>query len=231
MAGTLPKTMKACIVHRAGKARDVLSLDKRWPMPPAPRAGEIMMRVSYASINPADVNLMGTSIPFRRNAIPAMDFVGQVVQTGPLSSSVNAPYTATTVTSASSPGSRGVPTIGTTVAGTVPLMSALRGVGSLAEYLTLPAHAVARKPDAMDEAVAAGLMGVAGQTSVALLRAAKLREGSRVLVNGASGGVGSVLVQVLNAMGMRVTGVCSGKNVPLVQTLGAQEVCDLFPIT
>lgn len=183
-----------------------------------------MMKVSYAAINPADADLMGTTIPFRRNAIPAMDFVGEVVQTGPLSSSANAASTTTTATTSSSSNPRGVPIVGTKVAGSVPLMSVLRGVGSLAEYLTLPAHAVARKPAGMDEAVAAGLMGVAGQASAAVLRSAKLREGDRVLVNGASGGVGSVLVQVLAGMGMHVTGICSGKNTELVRTLGAKEV-------
>lgn len=183
-----------------------------------------MMKVSYAAVNPADLDLMGRTIPFRRNAIPAMDFVGQIVQTGPLSSGILAPSATTTAITSFPSMPRTASTVGTTVAGSVPLMSVLRGVGSLAEYITLPAHAVVRKPDGMDEAVATGLMGVAGQTSVALLRTAKLRKGDKVLVNGASGGVGSVLVQVLSAMGMHVTGICSGKNEALVRKLGAQEV-------
>jgi NADPH:quinone reductase-like Zn-dependent oxidoreductase len=186
-------------------------------MPAVPKAGEIMVKVSYAAINPADLDFMGMSIPFRRNAIPAMDFVGDVVHTGPLSSSTNAAAPSSSIP-------RGVSTLGTTVAGSVPLTKALRGVGALAEYLTLPAHAVVRRPDGMDDTVATGLMGIAGQTSVALLRSAKLRDGDRVLVNGASGGVGSILVQVLSAMGIHVTGICSGKNAALVRKLGAKEV-------
>ncbi|KAH8660273.1 hypothetical protein BX600DRAFT_499479 [Xylariales sp. PMI_506] len=219
---SLPKTMKAWVFPRAGKARDALAFKSKWQMPAAPKAGEIMMKVSYASINRADHDLMGTRIPFRRNAIPAMDFVGNVIQAGPLASTS---ATSTSSSSSSSSSQSGIRT-GMTVAGTVPLMSVLRGAGSLAEYLVVPASAVAEKPSGMDETVAAGLMGVAGQTSATLLRNAKLSKGDRVLVNGASGGVGSVLVQVLNSMGVHVTGVCSGKNADLVRTLGAEEVID-----
>jgi NADPH:quinone reductase-like Zn-dependent oxidoreductase len=209
MTGNLPKTMKAWVFSRPGKPTDVLSLKKAWPMPAAPKSGEIMVKVSYASINPVDNAFMGMNIPFRGNAIPGMDFVGEVIQVG-------RPSTSTSV--------HWIPTVGTTVAGCIPVMSALRGAGTLAEYVTVSAQAVAQKPNEMDESLAAGLMGIAGQTSATILRHARLGEGDKVLINGASGGVGTILVHVLSAMGIHVTGICSGRNAAIVQSLGAGAV-------
>lgn len=204
----LPKTMKAWTITRAGKPKDVLELKTDSPTPPPPGAGEIVIRISYVSINPGDFKLMATWIPFRFPAIPGMDLVGEVVEIGhPTSNSIANVR------------------IGMTVAGSVPFTLILRGVGVLAEYVVLPAHAVVEKPQGLEETVAAGLLGVAGQTSATVLDAARLCEGDRVLLNGASGGVGSILTQVLCGMGVRVIGVCSRRNEALVRRLGAEEVC------
>jgi NADPH:quinone reductase-like Zn-dependent oxidoreductase len=207
----VPKTMKAWTITRVGKPKDVLKLKINCPTPPPPKAGEVMIRVSHVSINPSDFKLMETWIPFRcnNNAIPGIDFVGEIVQIGH-----------PTGTSNSSTNVR----VGMTVAGSVPTMLILHGVGVLAEYVVLPAHTVVEKPQGLEEAVAAGLFGVAGQTSAMVLRDAGLHEGDRVLLNGASGGVGSVLIQVLCGMGVRVTGICSARNEALVRRLGAEEV-------
>jgi len=207
--GKIPKTMKAWVAFGAGRIEDVLRLETDWPTPAPPRAGEVLIRVSYVAVNPGDAKMMVKTIPFRKTCIAGMDFAGEVVQVGGGSSS------------------SGFPTalrVGMIVAGTVPLSHILRGVGSLAEYLVVPAHEVVEKPDALNESAASGLLGIVGQTSVALLRAANLQKGDTVLVNGASGGVGSVLIQALRGIGVHVTGLCSGKNAPLVQRLGAEEV-------
>lgn len=203
----LPKTMKAWCFDRRGKPKEVLELRIDAPVPSAPKAGEVMIRVSYVAINPADYKLMDHRIPFRYPATPSIDFVGEVVQAGNLSSS-------------SSENVR----VGMTVAGSVPTMLIIRGVGVLAEYIVLPAHAVVEKPRHLQESVAAGLLGVAGQTSAVVLEKAVLHKSDRVLLNGASGGVGCILVQVLCGMGIRVTGVCSSRNEALVRRLGADEV-------
>ncbi|KAI0204517.1 zinc alcohol dehydrogenase [Astrocystis sublimbata] len=201
----VPHKMKAWIASGAGHVNHVLKLETDWPTPSPPKAGEIMIRISYVSINPGDAKMIVKPIPFRKTAIAGMDFAGEVVEVGP-----------------STPDMR----CGMIVAGTIPMPNIIRGVGSLAEYLVVPAQAVAEKPKDLDERVAAGLLGIVGQTSIAVMRAANLQKGDKVLLNGASGGVGCVLTQMLCAKGVHVTGVCSSKNVSLVRNLGAQEVVD-----
>ncbi|KAI0132629.1 zinc alcohol dehydrogenase [Xylariales sp. AK1849] len=201
--------MKAWIVIRAGPFQDVLELKTSWPTPTPPEVGQVMIRVSYAAINPGDIKLIAMKIPCRRYTIAGMDFVGEVVQVGPSASTSPSDVR-----------------VGMTVAGTVPMMSFWRGVGVLADYVVLPAHAVVEKPEGLAESVTAGLLGVAGQTSVALLRAANLHKGDKVLLNGASGGVGSILIQILREMGVHVTGICSAKNEAVVRRLGAEAVVD-----
>jgi len=97
--------------------------------------------------------------------------------------------------------------------------------GAFAEYVV--AHeAVARKPAnlAFEEAAA---IPVAGITALQAIRDhGKLEPGQKVLVNGASGGVGTFAVQIAKAFGGEVTGVCSPRNVDLVRSLGADEVVD-----
>jgi NADPH:quinone reductase-like Zn-dependent oxidoreductase len=203
----IPKTMKAWIAFGAGAIEDVLELKTDWPTPAAPRAGELMVRVSYVAINPGDPKMIVKPIPFRKTAIAGMDFVGEVIQVGPMI-----------------PTSSLVVRVGMIVAGTIPMINILRGVGSLAEYLVVPAHAIVEKPNGLKENLAAGLLGIVGQTSIVLLRVADLHAGDRVLVNGASGGVGCILIQMLHGMDVHVTGICSAKNEALVRRLGAEEV-------
>lgn len=208
---TVPQTMKAWIAIQPGPPNDVLKLKTDWPTPPPPTTGEITIKISYAALNPGDAKIILSKISCRSNSIRGMDFVGEVVQLGP---------PAPTSTSSSPPNMR----LGMTVAGTVPTLKLLRGVGTLAQYIVLPADAVVEKPAGLEARVAAGLLGVVGQTNAVMLRAAKLQKGDRVLVNGASGGVGCISVQVLRGMGVHVTGVCSGRNEALVRRLGADEV-------
>lgn len=95
--------------------------------------------------------------------------------------------------------------------------------GSWAEYVAVPAKFVGRKPATLSFADAATLPLAAG---TALDCVAGVRPGQKVLVNGASGGVGTFAVQLAKALGAEVTGVCSGRNVELVQGLGADHVID-----
>jgi NADPH:quinone reductase-like Zn-dependent oxidoreductase len=96
--------------------------------------------------------------------------------------------------------------------------------GAYAEYVA--AKTLAHKP-ANVSFEEAGAMGVAGLTALQSLRdKGELKAGERVLVNGASGGVGTLTVQVAKALGAHVTAVCSSRNVEQARALGADRVID-----
>jgi len=100
------------------------------------------------------------------------------------------------------------------------------GMGCHAEYKCMPEDgAVVLKPANLtyDEAAA---IPFGGTTALDFFRRAKLQNGERVLVNGASGGVGTAAVQLAKHFGADVTGVCSTTNVELVKSLGASHVID-----
>ncbi len=96
--------------------------------------------------------------------------------------------------------------------------------GAYAEYVA--AKTLARKP-ANVSFEAAACMGIAGLTALQAIRDhGKLQPGERVLVNGASGSVGTMAVQVAKALGGHVTAVCSTRNVERARELGADRVLD-----
>ncbi|MFK0281338.1 NADP-dependent oxidoreductase [Streptomyces sp. NPDC090499] len=100
------------------------------------------------------------------------------------------------------------------------------GAGAYAEYVTGPVRAFAPKPAGVSHAEAAALpmAGLVGWQ--ALVDTADLREGQRVLVLGAAGGIGHIAVQVAKARGAYVIGTASGDKCDLVRGLGADEVID-----
>lgn len=100
------------------------------------------------------------------------------------------------------------------------------GLGCHAEYKCLPANgAVAPKPSNLSFEQAAAL-SFGGATMLDFFQRGELRSGERVLVNGASGTVGSAAVQLAKHFGAHVTGVCSAANLELVRSIGADEVID-----
>lgn len=96
---------------------------------------------------------------------------------------------------------------------------------SLAEMAKIDARRIARMPRTASFAEAAAVP-LAGQTALQALRLGGAKHGSRVLLIGASGGVGTFAVQIAKAMGCHVTAVCSTKNVDFVRSLGADAVID-----
>ena len=127
---------------------------------------------------------------------------------------------------------------GTDVAGTVEAVGAdvqrLRpgddvfgwGAGAFAEYMAAPEHQFIAKPAELSFEQAAAV-GVSATTALQLLRDnGKVQPGQKVLINGASGGVGTFAVQIAKAFGADVTGVTSTKNVDLVRSIGADNVID-----
>jgi NADPH:quinone reductase-like Zn-dependent oxidoreductase len=102
----------------------------------------------------------------------------------------------------------------------------LAASGTFAEFAVAPASQLIRKPASLTFEEAAGSV-MSGITALMNIRdVGRAGPGTRVLVNGASGGVGTFAVQIAKVLGAEVTGVCSTPNVELVRSLGADHVID-----
>lgn len=173
---------------------------------PAVQRGHLLVKVVANSVNPADWHILRGEPFLARfafglfkptNKIPGADFSGIVEAVGENVQGFNA----------------GDRVFGETLQG-----------GAFAEYVSAPANACALMPEGAGFAEMA-CMPVAGLTALqALIHHGKLQEGESVLINGASGGVGHLAVQIAKAYGANVTGVCSAKNVDFVRFLGADKV-------
>ncbi|GAA1891695.1 NAD(P)-dependent alcohol dehydrogenase [Asanoa iriomotensis] len=173
---------------------------------PVPGPGEVLVRVEAAALNAYDWHVMrgdprlarlGWGRPAPRARIRGRDFAGRVEAVGADVRQVRT---------------------GDAVFGDLGVAS-----GAFAEYVCLREDLVAPKPANLTAEQAAALP-LAGVT--ALQGLAQVRPGQRVLVNGASGGVGTFAVQLAKAAGATVTAVCSTRNVDLVRSLGADHVVD-----
>lgn len=173
---------------------------------PVPKDDEVLIKVRAASVNPLDWRLMkGKPVILRlffglrkpRLGRPGVDVAGEIEAVG------------TNVTQFK-PGDE--------------VFGACRG--AFAEYVCTAASKVAKKPDNVTFEQAASV-NVAGLTALQGLRdKGKIRPGSKVLINGAAGGVGTFAVQIAKSFGAHVTGVCSTRNVDMVRSIGADEVID-----
>ena len=195
------RTMQA-IVQRAYGSPEVLTLTT---VPrPVPKADEVLVAVRASSLNFADVAMV-TGRPALIRAVSGLRRPKHPVPGKDVAGVVEA--------------------VGADVADLRPgdevFGEAVAGVW--AQYVCVPARLVARKPANLTFEQAATLPLAAG---TALDCLAGVRSGQKVLVNGASGGVGTFAVQVAKALGAEVTGVCSGRNVDLVRGLGADHVVD-----
>src|SRR5213079_952376 len=178
---------------------------------PVPNDDQILVRVRAASVNPYDwhfiegtpkiMRAMGVGLRKPKDTRVGVDFAGTVEAVG------------------KNPAAAGQFKPGDEVFGG-------KG-GAFADYVCPRAgRAVALKPANITFEQAASV-NIAGITALQALRdKGKVQSGQKVLINGASGGVGTFAVQIAKSFGANVTGVCSTRNVDLVQSLGADHVID-----
>lgn len=201
----VPPTMKA-IVHREYGPPEALTLDE---IPtPTPGAHEVLIRVVAAGASIGDHHIVTGKpylvrlspfggVPRPTHAVPGATMAGRVAAVGERVTGFR---------------------IGDEVFG-----QALHG--AFAEYLVIAAELIVHKPDnlSFEEAAAAAW----GTTALQALRdVGEVKPNERVLVNGASGAVGSSAVQYAKVLGAHVTAVCSTGNVDLLYSLGADKVID-----
>ncbi len=97
--------------------------------------------------------------------------------------------------------------------------------GAYAEYISVNSSLVSETPSNL-EINQAGVIPLAGLTAIQGLRLGKIKKDSKILINGASGGVGTFATQIAKLSSSKVTGVCSSRNIDLVKSLGATKVID-----
>jgi NADPH:quinone reductase-like Zn-dependent oxidoreductase len=196
--------MKAIVQDRFGSPGDVLAfkeIDK-----PVTKDDEVLVRVHAASIHIGDSHGM-KGVPYlmrplfslsrAKNRVPGTDMAGTVEAVG-----------------------EGVTQLGPgdEVFGWCK--------GAFAEYVAVSEEALALKPANLTFEQAAAV-GVSAFTALQALRdQGKLEPGQKVLITGASGGVGTFAVQIAKSFGAEVTGVCSTRNVDMVRSIGADHVID-----
>jgi NADPH:quinone reductase-like Zn-dependent oxidoreductase len=174
---------------------------------PDPMENQVLVRVHAAAVNPLDwhilrgnpflVRLMGFGLLKPKHQILGADMAGRVEAVGKDVIQFKA---------------------GDEVFGS--------SMGGFAEYACVREDKLVLKPTAMTfEQVAA--VPIAGITALQALRDhGRLQSGQQVLINGASGGVGTFAIQIAKVLGAQVTSVCSGQNVEMVRSIGADHVID-----
>jgi NADPH:quinone reductase-like Zn-dependent oxidoreductase len=177
---------------------------------PAPAADEALVKVLAASVNPADWRSMRAKPFFSRVAlgllrpkhrIPGVDIAGRVEAVG-------------SGVTQFKPGDE------------VYANLLDHGSGGFAEYVSVPVEVVALKPANLSFEEAAAVPMAAVTALQGLRYHGEIRAGQRVLINGASGGIGTFAVQIAKSYGCEVTGVTSNRNIELVGLLGADHVID-----
>ena len=197
-------TMRAAVQHRYGPPSVVKTSNVELPRP---GRGEVLVQVGAAAVHIGDYFIM-TGKPYvlrlvfglgrPRQGILGRDLAGVVAVVGKEVTAVH-------------PGQE---------------VFGWSTEGTLAEYACVPAEHLVPVPTNLSVVDAAAVPTSALTALQALRDIATVRPGHRVLVTGASGGVGSFAVQIAKALGAEVTGVCSTRNVDLVRSLGADHVVD-----
>lgn len=177
---------------------------------PEPGQRELLVRMRASTINIDDMHIaegtfFGGLYPSRASheqpSIPGVDVAGTVEKIGP--------------------GVSGF-AVGDAVLG---FLMPKAGNGAWAQYCCAPARSMLKKPDGYSFEDAAAC-AIGGKTGACAVRSARLRAGQTAVVVGATGGIGSIIVQVLHLQGVRVIAVCSNASAALAGSLGADTVVD-----
>ncbi|KAM0461393.1 hypothetical protein ACHAPV_004097 [Trichoderma viride] len=227
----MANTSRAWTFSHRGSPTDILSLTSSHPIPTFPSPLKIseqeewiLIKVSFAALNPGAIFQMSLIPALLRNktCVPEMDLSGTVQDVWHPHATIESNTTTITTTSTCF-------RKGDKIIAMIPASHALpTGSGALAEYVSLPARFAVHKPPQASFADAAGCL-LTGMTAHQQIVEAGLKQGHRVLVNAASGGIGTMAVQmarrVVGPEGF-VVGICSTRNVQLVESLGADLVID-----
>jgi NADPH:quinone reductase-like Zn-dependent oxidoreductase len=205
--------VRAIVQERYGSPRDVLHV--REIDQPVPGTGQVLVRVRATSVH-ADVWHAVTGIPYifrvlgsglraPKRQVPGTDLAGEVVQVG-------------------SGASRLIP--GDRVFGEITPTGKWFNAGALAEYAAVDETLLAPIPDGLSFIEGAAVPTAALIALMNLLDQGRVRQGQRVLVNGAAGAVGVWAVQLATAFGAHVTAVDAPTKLDLLRDLGAEQVID-----
>ncbi|MGB5847696.1 MAG: NAD(P)-dependent alcohol dehydrogenase [Ignavibacteriaceae bacterium] len=200
--------MKAIVYHKYGSP-DVLHLEE--VEKPTPRVNEVLIKVHAASVNYSDwafvrgkpflVRLIGSGLLKPKNTILGKDIAGRVEAIG-----------------------RNIKQFqpGDEIYGDLSEC----GFGAFAEFVSVPENALALKPANLSFEEAAAVPEAAVVALQGLRDKGQIQAGQMVLINGASGGIGTFAVQIAKSFGAEVTGVCSTWNVDMVRSIGADHIID-----
>lgn len=195
-------TMKAVRFHQFGGPEVLVYEDM--PRPDAGE-GEVLIKVRTASVNPIDwkvrAGMVQQRIPVTLPLVVGRDVAGVVEAVGAGVSAFKA---------------------GDEVMG----QTAMGKHGSFAEFTVAPVKDLVKKPAALSFSIAAALPIAGAAAWHSIYEAAEVKPGQTVLVQGAAGGVGMLVVQLAKRAGATVIATCSGRNVDMVKSLGADRVID-----
>ena len=200
--------MKA-IVNTTYGSPDVLKLEE--VTKPTPKDNEVLLKVYATSVNAGDwhllrakpflMRLMGYGLLTPKNTILGSDIAGRIEAVGSNITQFQA----------------GDEVFGNT---------ATSGFGGFAEYVSVPEDALVLKPTTLSFEEAAAVPQAALTALQGLRDKGQIQPGQKVLVDGASGGVGTFAVQIAKSFGAEVTAVCSTRNVDMARSIGADHVID-----
>ena len=200
--------MKAIVYEKYGQPEDVLKI--REVEKPTPQAGEVLVKIMAASVNFSDwafvrgdpiLSRLWTGILKPKHKILGTDIAGRIEASGSKVTSLQ-------------PGDEVFGEIGD------------HGYGSFAEYVAVPEEILVKKPDNISFQEAAAVPQAAVTALQGLRDQIHVQPGHKLLINGASGGIGTFAIQLAKAIGTEVTGVCSTANLELVRSIGADHVID-----